>query len=128
MKVNKRLVDFLNSLVKDPDMLDAFNDPERRSNIVDKADLPEEDKAALMSENSGDILKRLSVDPKDVTWVVAPGIKKANIAFGIKAFKFPFLAIKALGIKGLVKKKKGSASRAPKRSAKKASGRKKAKR
>lgn len=127
MKVNKRLVDFLNSLVKDPDMLDAFNDPERRSNIVDKADLPAEDKAALMSENSGDILKRLSVDPKDVTWVVAPGIKKANIAFGIKAFKFPFLAIKALGIKGLVKKK-GSTSRAPKRSAKKASGRKKTKR
>ncbi|MET1082352.1 MAG: hypothetical protein ABWY12_04760 [Burkholderiales bacterium] len=127
MKVNKRLVDFLNSLVKDPDLLDAFNDPERRQSIVDRADLPAEDKAALLSENSGDILRRLAVDPKDVTWVVAPGIKKSNIAFGIKAFfRFPMLP----GIKGLTKK--SSTSRGPKgpakRSAKKASGRKKTKR
>jgi hypothetical protein len=125
MKINKALVDFLNSLVKDPDKLDAFNDPERRRGIVEATKLPQEDKDALMSENSGDVLRRLAVDPKDVTWVVAPGIKKSTIAFGIKAFfKFPFLAIKGLGIKGSVTKRSTSKGKA-KRAAKKPGGRKK---
>lgn len=125
MKVNKRLVDFLHALVTNPDDLDAFNDPERRQALVEKADLPPEDKAALLSDNSGDILRRLSVDPKDVTWVVAPGIKKSNIAFGIKAFKFPFI----LGIKGSPKRAPArGAKRTAKRSAKQTRGRKKTKR
>jgi hypothetical protein len=123
MNVNKRLVDFLNALVRDPDLLDAFNDPVRRKAIVDKADLPPEDKDALMSDNSGDILRRLG-ETKDVTWVVAPGVKKSNIAFGIKAF-FKFLGIKSIGIKG--SKARSAGARKTKGSAKTERGRKKSK-
>jgi hypothetical protein len=124
MNVNKRLVDFLNKLVRDPDKLDKFNnDPDGRKGIVDDADLSPEDKAALMSENSGDILRRLG-ETKDVTWVVAPGIKKSNIAFGIKAF-FKFLAIKGLGVKG--SRARSTGARKTKRSAKTQRGRKKSK-
>jgi hypothetical protein len=92
--MNKRLARFLTSLVGDPERLDAFNDPDRRASVLETADLSQDDKDALLTGESGAVLRQLAVKPGDVEWVVAPGVKKATIAFGIKAFKTIF------GIKG----------------------------
>ena len=92
--MNKRLARFLTSLVENPELLDAFNDPDRRASVLETADVSPEDKAALLTGESGAVLRQLAVKPGDVEWVVAPGVKKAAIAFGIKAFKTIF------GIKG----------------------------
>ena len=88
--MNKRLARFLTSLVENPDLLDAFNDPDRRASVLETADVSPEDKAALLTGESGAVLRQLAVKPGDVEWVVAPGVKKAAIAFGIKAFKTVF--------------------------------------
>lgn len=125
--MNSRLARFLNSLVENPDLLDAFNDLERRARLLEAVDLTQEDKEALLTGESGTVLRQLAVKPGDVNWVVAPGIKKASIAWGIKAFKTIF------GIKGGPPSPKrrsagGAASKAKaSRSAKKAKARKKSK-
>jgi hypothetical protein len=122
--MNTRLAQFLLDLVRDPARLSAFNDPERREQIVGAADLPEEDKNALRSQDANDVLRQLSVgDEDEVQWVIAPGIKRYTVGFtlGIKALP------RALGIKAPRKSRslnvagKGSAPGAPRGGAKPAS-------
>ena len=83
--MNDVLAKFLKSLVQNPDLLDAFNDLERREQVLAaNQDLTEADKLALGTGESGTILRQLNASPDDVSWVIAPGIKKSMVAFGIK--------------------------------------------
>jgi hypothetical protein len=89
--MNTRLAEFLMSLVKDPARLSTFNDGEGgRDRLLAEADLPEEDKAALRSDDSAQVLRRLQATEQDgLTWVVSPAIKKFAVGFAIKVVDSP---------------------------------------
>ena len=76
--MNERLAEFLMSLVRDPEKLEAFNDDDDnvRTTIVNNADLSAEEKEALLSGDSSAILSLLQADGEDrLTWVGIPRIK-----------------------------------------------------
>jgi hypothetical protein len=83
--VNTRLANFLLWIVSDPDHLAAFNNDDQRGSIISNADISEDDRAALLTGDSAEVLRQLSVSEDDeVSWVVNPGIKKFMVGFGIK--------------------------------------------
>jgi hypothetical protein len=98
--MNTRLAEFLISLVRDPKRLSTFNDPDYgREALLREADLPEEDKEALRSEDASEVLRRLQASDEDgLSWVMAPGIKKFTVGFTIGGASQP-LAMDAPGIK-----------------------------
>jgi hypothetical protein len=75
--MNERLAEFLMSLVRDPDKMEAFNDDETvRSSIVHDADLLPSEKEALLSGDAAAILALLQAGEEDgLTWVGIPRIK-----------------------------------------------------
>jgi hypothetical protein len=91
--MNTRLAEFLISLVRDPARLSAFNDVDYgREAVLRDADLPEEDKDALRSDDATEVLRRLQATDEDgLSWVLAPGVKKFTVgvtlsgAPGVKA-------------------------------------------
>jgi hypothetical protein len=95
--MNTRLAEFLISLVRDPARLSAFNDVDYgREAILRDADLPEEDKEALRSDDATEVLRRLQATDEDgLSWVLAPGVKKFTVgvtlsgAPGVKAMSAP---------------------------------------
>ncbi|MEO8076051.1 MAG: hypothetical protein ABI818_06960 [Acidobacteriota bacterium] len=102
--MNKRLAEFLMSLVADAARLSAFNGgDEGREKLLADADLPDEDKAALRSDDSAQVLRRLQATEADgLTWVVAPAIKKFAVGFAIKVVDAPAIkdaAARAVAIK-----------------------------
>jgi hypothetical protein len=94
--MNARLADFLISLIRQPDRLTAFNEGgDARDRLLEKADLSEEDKAALRSDDAATLLRQLQVGEHDeVTWVMSPPIKKFTVGFAIKMME-PGVPIKA---------------------------------
>jgi hypothetical protein len=94
--MNQRLAEFLMSLVRDPEKLEAFNsdDDSRRSMIAD-ADLSQEEKDALLANDSAEILRLLQATDEDgLTWLGVPGIKdgepprvKFTVGFAIFGIK-----------------------------------------
>jgi hypothetical protein len=102
--MNRRLAEFLMSLVADAARLSAFNgSDEGREKLLADADLPDEDKAALRSGDSAEVLRRLQATEADgLTWVIAPAIKKFAVGFAIKVVDAPAIkdaAARAMAIK-----------------------------
>jgi hypothetical protein len=102
--MNRRLAEFLTSLVQDAERLSAFNASDAgREKLLADADLPEEDKAALRSGDSAQVLRRLQATEEDgLTWVIAPAIKKFAVGFAIKVVDAPAIkdsAARAMAIK-----------------------------
>ena len=87
--MNEALAEFLLSLLSDPERLRRFNTEEGRAQMLEQdLTLASGDKAALMSEDSADVLRQLQVAPGEedqLMWVVGPGIKPpVMIGWGIK--------------------------------------------
>jgi hypothetical protein len=78
--MNERLAEFLMSLVRDPEKLEAFNDDtDARRSLVQEADLSDEEREALLSNDSIAILRLLQAGDDDgLTWVGIPRIKLAG--------------------------------------------------
>jgi hypothetical protein len=94
--MNQRLAEFLMSLVRDPEKLEAFNsdDDEGRRNMLADADLSAEEKDALLAADSTAILELLQATDEDgLTWLGVPGIKgeppriKFTVGFAIFGIK-----------------------------------------
>lgn len=94
--MNQRLAEFLMSLVRDPEKLEAFNsDDESRQSMIASADLSPEEKEALLANDSTEILRLLQATDEDgLTWLGVPGIKdgeppriKFTVGFAIFGIK-----------------------------------------
>jgi len=94
--MNQRLAEFLMSLVRDPEKLEAFNtDDDQRQNLIADADLSPEEKKALLANDSTAILTLLQATDEDgLTWLGVPGIKdgeppriKFTVGFAIFGIK-----------------------------------------
>ena len=94
--MNQRLAEFLMSLVRDPEKLEAFNsDDDSRRSMIAKADLSPEEQEALLANDSTAILRLLQATDEDgLTWLGVPGIKdgeppriKFTVGFAIFGIK-----------------------------------------
>ena len=131
--MNQRLAEFLMSLVRDPEKLEAFNtgDDTRRSIVAD-ADLAPEEKEALLANDSTAILTLLQATDEDgLTWLGVPGIKdgeppriKFTVGFAVFGIKGGTTAASTMasrsGTRRTPKKGTRKAARAVKSSAKSA--------
>jgi hypothetical protein len=90
--MNQALVEFLLSLLRDPNRLRLFNTAAGRTHILaSEPTLSGGDKEALLSGDSSDLLQALQVEPgeeDELMFVVGPGIKppymSSVIGWGIK--------------------------------------------
>lgn len=78
--MNQVLADFLLSLLRDPGQLRRFNTEEGRAEILERnLTLSPDDKKALLSGDSADVLTQLQVEAGEedqLAWVVSPVIKE----------------------------------------------------